>query len=318
MLPDARPDNGVPAKLLLISSAALLLLLHLYQPANTGLWAQTFFNSMHVPVFGIVAISLYVATATKARWSFLKRAAIVLAMVFVLSLLSEAAQIPGPRDASVKDLISDWLGAIAALFFVHAFAADKTLSRGRRIASALIGTAVLLVALSSLIGVSAAYLERGYQRPVLVSFDAHFGRYFRRTQNASLQLIRDTADARQIGQITLHDGAWPGIIFHDIWPDWRSYSTLIIEFGLAGDAPLDVHVRVHDREHKLGDQSYDDRFNQTITLQPGRHTLRIPLKDIRNAPGNRSMDMSHINGIVIFCSAKNAGRAFQLLEIRLE
>ncbi len=318
MLPDVRPDRRVLTRLLLMTSAALLLLLHLYEPPTSGLWAQTFFNSMHVPVFGAVALSLYFATATKADWGFPQRVATVLVIVFVLSILSEAAQIPGPRDASVQDLVSDWLGAAAVLFFARAFGTDKAISRGGRVTYALIGTAVLLFALSSLIGVSAAYIERGYQRPVLVSFDAHFGRYFRRTQHASLQLIGDPANAQKLAKITLNDGAWPGVTFHDIWPDWRSYSTLIIEFGLEGDAPLDVNVRVHDRKHRLGDQPYGDRFNRSLTLRQSRYTMRIPLEDIRDAPKGRQMNLSQIDGIVIFCSSKNVGRSFQLLEIRLE
>lgn len=318
MLPDARPDRGVLTRLLLMTSAALLLLLHLYEPSTSGLWTQTFFNSMHVPVFGIVALSLYVATAIKANWGFPQRVGTVLVIVFVLSILSEAAQIPGPRDASVRDLVSDWLGAIAVLLLAHAFCADKAVGRSRRITSALIGASVLLVALSSLIGVSAAYIERGYQRPVLVSFDAHFGQYFRRTQHASLQLIDDPANAKIIGKITLDDGAWPGIIFHDVWPDWRSYSTLIVMFRLDGNEPLEVNIRVHDRDHRLGDQPYDDRFNRAVVLRPGDHTVHIPLEDIRDAPRQRQMDLSQIDGIVIFCSAKDEGRTFELLEIRLE
>ena len=115
MAPGAPPNNRVLARLLLAISAGLLLLLHLYEPPAAGLWTQTLFNSMHVPVFGIVALSLYVATGIWANWGLAQRAIGVCIAALALSILSETAQIPGPRDASVKDLISDWLGAAAAL-----------------------------------------------------------------------------------------------------------------------------------------------------------------------------------------------------------
>ena len=95
-------------------------------------------------------------------------------------------------------------------------------------------------------------------------------------------------------------------------------SAFVVDFGLKGTAPHAIPVRNHARAHKLGDQRYNDRFNLSYILQPGRHTLRIPLKQIRNAPKDRQMDLSQIEGIVIFCSAGHAGRQFQLVEIQLE
>lgn len=318
MAPGARAMNHFLALLLVVISAGLLLLLHLYEPPAAGLWTQTFFDSLHVPVFGIIALSLYVATGIWVNWGPAQRAVVVCIAAFTLSILSEAAQIPGPRDASVKDLVSDWLGAAAALLLALAFTARDAVSRTRQIAFAVIGAAVLLVALSSFITVSVAYLERNFQKPLLVSFDSRFGRTFRRTQHATLQVAGDSTGTRKIGQITLEEGAWPGIVFHDVWPDWSSYSALVIEFGLDRDTPLDIHIRVHDRTHKLGDQPYKDRFNMTHELRPGLHVLRVPLEKILNAPQNRQMDLSRIDGIVIFCSPSNVGRSFQLAEIRLE
>jgi len=149
---------------------------------------------------------------------------------FALGILSEAAQIPGPRDASMQDLVSDWLGATAALLFALAFNSGGEIRRRSKIAAAFAGTVVLIFALSSIIVVSVAYAERSHQYPVLVSFSARFGHYFRRTQHASLVVRRDEKYGQLSGQITLNEGAWPGIIFHDIWPDWRDYSALLVEF----------------------------------------------------------------------------------------
>ena len=304
--------------MLLAVSAGLLLLLHFYEPAPSGLWTDTLLESLHVPIFGIIALSLFVATGLRTDWRPAKRVAFVCVAATALALLSESAQISGPRDASFEDLMSDWLGASAALLFALALSGRHLYPLAARFSVALAGLALCLIALWPFISVSIAYIERNVQQPILVSFDARIGRVFRHTQHATLHLSHDQVSKKTIGHITLEEGAWPGLIFNDIWPDWRDYSTLVIDFGLEGNEPLEINIRVHDRAHKLGDQPYNDRFNLSYKLQPGRHTLRVPLEQIRNAPKGRQMDLSQIEGIVVFCSAGHAGRQFQLVEIRLE
>lgn len=318
MLPDTGHGNSIKAIVLLVFSAAFLLLQHMYEPPVTGLWAETFFNSLHVPVFGVVAAGLYIATASQKNWTDVKRIVVVCIAVLVLSVISEAAQIPGPRDASVRDLVSDWLGAVAAIALIRAYNINQIRNRRHKICAAMFGTTILLIALSSLIGVSAAYVERHYQFPILVSFDGRFSEYFRRPQNSTLKIIEHRIYAESIGQVTLGDGAWPGIVFHDIQPDWSAHSVLIFEFGLDSDSTLDIHIRVHDLIHSRGDQPPGDRFNRTIALRPGRQSVKIPLQEIRNAPENREMDLSRIDGIAVFCSRNDTGRTFDLVEIRLQ
>lgn len=313
-----RRDRPTTTLVLLAFSICLLLLLHFYVPAPSGLWTKSLLEALHIPVFGVVALSLFVATGLRRHWGLLQRAAAVCAASIVLALLSESAQISGPRDASFEDLMSDWLGASAALLFALALSRRHDFRSAARFGFAVVGLASCLVALWPFITVSAAYLERNLQQPVLVTFDARLGHVFRRTQHSTLQLQPDPATEKTIGTITLEEGAWPGLIFNDVWPDWREYSALVVEAGLEGNAPLEINVRVHDRAHKLGGQPHNDRFNLSYELQPGRHTLRIPLEQIRNAPKDREMDLSQIEGIVVFCSADQSGRRFQLVEMRLE
>ena len=116
----------------------------------------------------------------------------------------------------------------------------------------------------------------------------------------------------------MNDGPWPGLIIHDIRPDWRDFSTLVIELGLEELRPLDINIRVHDQQHRNGEQPYRDRFNRTFELTKGADTIRIPLAEIRDAPQGRPMDLGQIDGIVIFCHARDSGREFRIGEIRLE
>ena len=298
--------------------ATLLLLLHLVSPPTTGLWMQTFANSLHAPVFGVIGLCLFVLTGTIESFDLRRRAITAIGVTFLLGALSEAAQIPGPRHASVDDLMSNWLGAAGVVLLAVASSRRAAIGRPQRSAAAIAGISLLVVALAPLIRISAAYVERNNQEPLILSYDAYFGDRFLLAQHASMRISRQAATGRKIAHVTLLEGAWPGIIMHDIWPDWRAYTSLVIELGLSGDLPLDVNIRVHDRLHSLGRQPHNDRFNMEYVLRPGMHTLRVPLTRILNGPVNRQMDLAAIDGIAIFCSAREAGRSFQLASIRLE
>lgn len=297
---------------------ALLLALHLIRPAHGGLWLRTFYDFLHVPVFGVAALALFAATGAMTVARLWQRIAVAAAAVFVLSILSEAAQIPGPRHASVDDVVSNWLGAAAFLLLAVALLPREAPQKVVRVSCGLAGVAMLVLASADLMLVSAAYLERNSRLPVLYSFDAAFGNHFVRQQNVSLEIYRGEGDDRSWGRVTLTGGAWPGLVFHDLWPDWRGYESLVLELRSDEDAPLGVNIRVHDRQHLARHQPYSDRFNRHLELKRGSHLVRIPLAEIEQAPQARSMDMRQIAGLVIFSTRDDAGRSWSISEIRLE
>jgi hypothetical protein len=303
---------------LIVVAVAVLVLLHIAKVPAEGLWLQSFLNSLHVFVFAVVVLLLFAATKAIPNLSITRRATITLIATFALGIVSEAAQISGPRDASLEDLFSNWLGASGTLLVAIAFL-PKTLANNKsRLSVSLAGLAILAFALFPLLKVSAAYAEQYIQKPVLVSFDSLLPRTFVRPQHSTLTIVKLPSGNEVVGRVSLTDGAWPGLIIHDIWPDWSPYSELVVDLHLDAEAPLEIHFRVHDKQHQVGEQPYNDRFNLTRELQPGRQTLRIPLEQIRIAPRDREMDLSQIAGMVLFCSTGQAGRDFQLVEIRLE
>ena len=310
--------NRILATALATVVAVLLLLLHFYRPSAGGLWMHTFFESLHVPVFAAISMCIYWIFRISARQTLLFRVLAVMTVCCALGAGSEYAQISTPRDASVEDLLHDILGAAAGLFLMMGFAERKRLTKSGSAFFIVAGLAIGVGSVWPLVEVSAAYLERYSNKPALVSFGDRYGGIFRRTQHASLSIEPDPATGEYLGRIRLLEGPWPGLIFHDVWPDWRSYSNLIVELELDATEPLEVNLRVHDRQHRLGNQPYADRFNMTYSLPPGAHDIVIPLSSIRQAPRDREMDMSTIDGIMIFCGTGNAGREFTIRQIRLE
>ena len=296
-----------------LAIAVLLLTLHFYHPPRLGLWTLVFFNSLHVPVFGLIAIAAFALLPDSlSRW---RRMVLAFLATAALGVLSEAAQIFTSRDASLEDLLADCLGAAGFLAALAALQPASPKSAGRRWLSGILAAVLLGWALWPLVTVSAAYLERNAVQPDLVSFDSRFGMTFTRRQNIDYALVAD--DAGTHAQITLGEGPWPGVSYHDLYPDWTGYTRLSVEIGIEGDVPLDVGLRVHDAAHR-DNPVFTDRFNRTYTLEPGRHGLQIPIDEIRNAPRGRQMDMERIAELIVFSTNDNAGRTLRLFSIRLE
>lgn len=312
VMPESRSTTRViPIAVIL----GLLLALHIYSPPRIGLWANVFYDSLHVPVFGLIAISIYSILVGRLAW----RSCALIAFVSAcgLGLLSEAAQIVTSRDASLKDLAADCLGAAGFLAVYLALRPPQPAPVQRRALYAGTGILILGFALAPLIHVSAAYIERNLQRPEIASFDGRFGRLLTRVQNADYQVVRGSGGDPAFARIVLGSGPWPGIAFHDVWPDWTKNESLVIALEVEGTDELDIHLRVHDVEHRET-SAFVDRFNRSYKLMPGDHELRVALTDLREAPRDRSMNLAEIDELIIFSDASNAGRSFRIHNIYLE
>ncbi len=292
--------------------------MHFFPTPRGGLWTRTFYDSTHAPVFGIVAFCIFTAAQARRGWSNVKRLVVTVVIVVLLSVLSEAAQIIGPRNASIIDLIADWLGAASALFAALALGIGNALGRPIRMLVAIVALTLGLFSVSSLIKVSAAFVERNSIFPTLISFEAKFGRSFRRTNNAKLLVLEKSDNSRSAAQLTLRKGAWPGVIFHDLVPNWSDFSHIVIVWRSADGSPLNAYLQIHDHAHNRGKRLYSDRFNREHVLMPDFSELRISLADVQSAPRNRLMDLTNMEGVVISFSSNDFGRKVEIEEIRLE
>lgn len=302
----------IPRYSYLVVAAALLLIIHFYTPPRGGLWLKELFDSAHVLAFGLIALSVF--ASLPASISLGARAATALGISVFLGVASEAAQIPVARDASWHDLISDWCGSAAFLGLAVAISAPTTVTF--RVRSALILLSLLLLgwALRQITLTALAYLERYRQLPVLVHFESGFTDTFMRRQN--VHVARTNADPAAV-RVELLDAPWPGLVFHEPWPDWRDFGAVVVDLEISGDTVFNLNVRINDRQHVDNGQAYTDRYNGQFQLSPGSHELRIDLDDVMAAPRDRDMDMSQVDGIILFGRKEDAGRTFTLRQIRL-
>ncbi len=303
------------ARKVLLGLGALVLLMafHLITPPRGGLWLRTFYDATHVPLFGLLAVSFLFATP--AEWAGSKRYFVALGSVALIAVASELLQIPTARDASARDLVADLMAGTGALCLAAGLSGRFPYGRGPRFATIAIGIAAIALPLMPLATVSAAYLHRAAALPDLVRFESPFSTLFCNVQDGRLTRQKDDLTGDVAAAILLGQAQWPGIAFNDPWPNWEGYEAIVVDIENTGSEVLPVTIRVHDRQHN---QDYSDRFNGRYELASGRHRLRIDLDEIRRAPATREMDLSTIDGLVIFATGKEAGREFLLHGIRLE
>lgn len=277
-------------------------------PGDTR-WIRTLHNSAHAPIFGCVALLALVVIRARPPLSWLspmKQYGLALVTVLFLGLLTELLQIPTGRDASFEDALHDVIGAVAFLgCFALVDRRVRMLSHARIIRSvaAVVGVAALGIAAFPVTRAVIKYQQRDERFPVLADFTGRYDRYFILQQAAEFSPAPmppqwASRPGEQAMHVQLFDGAYPGMHFIELLPDWSRYSTLAIDLTNPTSSPLHFVLRVHDAAHN---QEVSDRFNQRLELPPGtRRIFRIPLQEIVKAPRTRVMDLHQIAGITIF------------------
>jgi hypothetical protein len=290
--------------ILTIISFGLLWVLHDFSlPWNTLLW-RAISNAGHVPLFGILSIAILRLSIrvlrryiTSRPWHYV----VALISSAFLGLVSEYAQILGPRDADIIDLGRDIAGAVTFLGVLTFF--DRELAtwwqmRGSRVKSLLLVVAVLPGAIGVLpAGLwAAATWHRDNSFPALCTFDSAWDGWFWDTRDIHFVITDPPAGWKKppddrVALLTFLPGEYPSFTCVEPVPDWTGYRFLSFELYSTEDNPIDLTFKVEDMAHN---ECYDDRFNQIVVVKPGVNQVVIPLDSVRQAPVSREMDLTSI------------------------
>jgi VanZ family protein len=257
----------------------------------------------HPITFG--ALALLILTLLKRKTPRHFRTYIV---AFILTVLcgagTELAQAFVDRDPSVLDVLRDALGASTALVgFATLVPGSDARGGGRwRVMGALfalLGLAIIVTPISISL---AAYARRDLLFPTLFEACSTLDRYFVTGRGANLNLVPSTGPASSpcgtALRVTLSTTPYPGIVFEEPYPDWRTASTLVLYLNNPGEIDLPLAIRVNDLAHNF---QFDDRFNRGFTLPAHeRLEITIPISEIEHAPAGRRMDLSRIADLAIF------------------
>lgn len=157
---------------------------------------------------------------------------------------------------------------------------------------------------------TAAYVRRASLLPQLVQLDSALGRHFLVASEAHLVSTPEGSL-----RVQPERGRWPGLSL-EVWPDWRAYSTLVIDLSNTGTRAFRLLVRIDDRRP---DPHYSDRYNQQFELAPlSRRAIRIPMAEIESAATGSKMDLARIQRIMLFEDGSTPTYTFYLNSLRLE
>jgi VanZ family protein len=309
-------------------TACLFLAIHLAGGSSTSSFWRELNNFGHVPLFGIIALSMFATFLNLPGIRARRRTTIyllTLAAVLLLAAVSEWMQVYGPRDADLGDFVRDLAGAVCALSILATF--DGKLleqepwkrQRFRRMVRAAAAT-LLLVAFIPVAMWMESYRRRSARMPMLMRFDSRWELRFIEHNGAELQLAPPPGEWEQIardrvGKVTFAAGRFPGLVFREPYPDWTPYTYFSLDLYSELDRPMDIVLRIDDAH---SNKWVEDRFNLRMTLQPGANLIRFPLEEMRTAPKTRKMDLSAVSMMVLFAVRPEEPCTLYLADMKLE
>jgi len=205
---------------------------------------------------------------------------------------------PDNRTPDLADIIRNFVGCL----FAFAFLAPSRSTLPKRNLRLLQGITILAL-LIEFFPLTKALIDEEIAReqfPVLADFETPF-ESDRWTGGAKISIDHETArHGKSSLLIRLTTAQYSGVALKYFPGDWRGYSLLQFSVFNPSSAPLSVVCRAHDSLHFKNGGEYNDRFNKSFVIDPGWNDIEIPLENIANAPKNRQIEMSEIQGLGIF------------------
>lgn len=306
--------------------AALLWILVAGRPPHPTLLWMEIFNLGHIPLFGMVALLALVATRAflpKGPGRPLRHYLLAFVVVALISLVSEIAQINmASRQVEVQDAVHNLLGAICFLVIRSAFDPLLWESQARAPRGLLLVAASLALFVASwpLIELGWHYGMRRAAFPRIVDLDSGWQRPFISAQRADIGLVPapeawTEKSGRRVSVITFPQNPWPGVTVRELYPDWTEMKAYRMQVFSTRDHPVHLTLRIEDSLHNY---RRNDRFNRTLTIEPGLNDVSIPLQEIRDAPAGREMDLSQIWRLILFTSRPEEPLQLHISDIWLE
>jgi VanZ family protein len=292
---------------LLVAVATLLFMRLPIPPTYAG---RTIENAGHLPVFALVTFGLLVVLRQDFKLERGRLYALAGLLGAGLGFLSEAIQRPLARDASWDDVFTDAVGAVSALALYALFDRRSGLGRGTKLFALVVALACAIYYLTPLVRMTAAYVHRNSQFPVLADYRSDLEIAWTVSYGVDRSIEGDALEVHFVR------GRFPGVALYEPVADWSAWQTLVIDVENPDADGLGITVRVNDRGHR---ERYRDRFNRHFDLAAGeRRTLRIALADIERAPRGRLMNMRHISDIRLFRDDRKRAGRLRIYSLRLE
>lgn len=295
--------------------AAAVIAAHLLAPDRPSYLVNAFIHALHGPGFAAVAAALWllIGPLDPPKWRYI----IAAVGAGCIGVLAELAQIPGPRDAQLIDLLVDAVGIVAALAAIAVFDRQLRLIVPQRIFLVLF--ACVMGALTFLPPAWYAYAARAQAAamPSLLSFEHLWeGSIYWQTDKRHPSLVAAPANWPQSGTVayTREDGSWGALIRLYPLPDWSAW--MGISFIAASTTEKEYRVYVSVRDTPADDEAANVLgYNVMVGPEPQRYV--VPFAQMRQRRGDTDFDLRHVETLVFSASQPGSGTSILVDDIRL-
>jgi len=299
--------------------SVLVLLAHQYLPSQISDLAHETIRSLHGPGFGVVALlmMLLLRKTERPEAAYVKAAAFAI----VLAAVSEAAQIPGPREAEIRDLVTDALGIVAFLGIAAIFdrGIRSKFGNGRVIMLALISIPAFALTLKPTVWLSYAIVKREQELPQILSFDKSWEQTYSSAVGGPLEIVPAPdgwpADSGNIAR--LHSSGRWGLMLHiRPHPDWSDYAAL--SFIAATDNEDSRRIALGLWGINPGDGTPQGRYytRARIAREPARYCILF--SDVKTPSSQDRFDFTQVYELLVGATKDEVGVRILVDDFRLE
>ncbi len=115
-------------------------------------------------------------------------------------------------------------------------------------------------------------------------------------------------------KLELYPSLYPGIKLNNFDPDWSEHDVLRFDVHNQENILLKLTIRIDDTDNP----SYNDRYNNTFTLNPGMNHISIPLNSLVTSGANNKLNLLRIERVILFLVQPKEKRTLYLDNLRLE
>ena len=312
----SRRNRAIAAGLLL---TVIVLMAHQYLPDRISDLAHEAIRSLHGPGFGLVALLMMLLLRDSERPSVAYVKSALFSML--LAAISEAAQIPGVREAEIGDLLTDALGILAFLGVAATFdrGIRDSIGKHRVLLLAVISIPALALTLQPTVWLSYALVKREQAMPQVLSFDEPWEQTYSSAVDGALEII-PAPDGWPEGSgnvARLHSAGRWGLMLHiRPHPDWSNYSA--VSFLAATSDEDSRRIALGLWGINPGDGTPQGRYytRTRLSREPARQCILF--EDVNDPSLDRSFDFTQVYELFVGATKDEVGVEILVDDFRLE
>lgn len=263
----------------------------------------------HVPLFALLCLAIWVLT---------QRAWLTFGVSVMLACIVECLQGFVGRSASIQDFFNGVAGCLLPFIWLGRWPENRWFGTPCRLG---LSFAALMAPTADALPVfgHAAWARQRF--PILSDFRWQFQRVAWKPRQAEFNLLSRQAVSENLtrpyqAQLRFMPGpdTFSGVEFVPEVRDWSNYRFLVIELELV-EVPATLHLSIRDFRDETTEA---DRYEVAMQYPRGKHTLRIDLAEVAQAPRSMALDLKNIFSLVIWDYAPEQSWTLDLYGLRLE